>query len=202
MKNDIKQNKLILADLRDVLHKEATPLAERKAVFFKTAPGAYAEHDQFIGVPTPQLRNIAKINHALPLEIVIELLQSPWNEERLLALFILIARYQKGDTECKEKIYQLYLANIKQINNWNLVDASAHLIVGAHLYQKDKRCLLDLAVSNRLWERRISIVATWYFIRHNEFEWTIKIAELLLNDKHDLIHKSVWVDAKGNGKTP
>ena len=194
MKNNIKQNNSILEDLREALHKEAKPFTERKAVFFKTGLGEYAEHDQFIGVSTPQLRQIAKINRSLPLKIVIELLQSPINEERLLALFILIARYQTGDIECKEQIYQLYQVNIKQVNNWNLVDASAHLIVGAHLYQKDKSYLLDLVVSDTLWERRIAMVATWYFIRQDEFAWTIKIAELLLNDQQDLIHKAVgWM---------
>jgi 3-methyladenine DNA glycosylase AlkD len=163
-------------------------------VFFKTKPGEYAEQDQFLGVPVPKLRKIAKINQSLSLELVIELLGSPINEERLLALFILVARYQKGDTECKKQIYQLYQANIKQVNNWNLVDASAHLIVGSYLHEKDKRYLLDLALSNTLWERRIAMVATWYFIRQNEFDWVIKIAELLLNDKQDLIHKAVgWM---------
>jgi len=183
-----------LEPLRAALHKEAVPLAERKAIFFKTQPGEYAAHDQFLGIATPRLREIAKINHSLPNETVLELLHSPYNEERLLALFIFIERYQKGDAACKLQIYKLYQQHIKQINNWNLVDASAHLIVGAELYQKDKQYLLELAVSDLLWERRIAIVATWYFIRQNEFDWTIKIAELLLKDKQDLIHKAVgWM---------
>lgn len=194
MKKSINQNKVILEEIRTALQKEAVPPSERKAVFFKTNPGDYAEHDQFIGVPTPQLRKLAKINQALALESVVELLQSAINEERLLALFMLIDRYQKGDFECKEQIFQVYKANIKQINNWNLVDSSAHLIVGSYLYQKDKNYLIELALSNSLWERRIAIVATWYFIRKDDFDWTKKIAEILLKDKQDLIHKAVgWM---------
>eukprot|EP01132_Coremiostelium_polycephalum_P001052 gene1052-1334_t len=194
MANDNKNNHSTLMSLREALHKEIIPVAERKAVFFKTRPGEYGEHDQFLGVPTPILRSIAKVNQAVSLEVVIALLQSPMNEERLLALFILIMRYQKGDTACKESIYQLYQTYISHINNWNLVDSSAHLIVGAHLDGKDKSYLLALAGADVLWERRIAMVATLYFIRKNEFDWTIKIAASLLHDKHDLIHKAVgWM---------
>lgn len=186
----------MLERLKKELHQLAAPVPERerKAVFFKTALGEYGEHDQFLGVPTPQLRKIAKTNRMLPLESVIGLLQSSMNEERLLALFMLVDRYQNGNETLKKEVYQLYQRHIKHINNWNLVDASAHLIVGAHLNQRDKQYLLKLSSSHVLWERRIAIVATWYFIRQNEFEWTLKIAEALLNDQHDLIHKAVgWM---------
>ena len=176
------------------LRKLAVPEHKRKAIFFKTGPGDYAEHDKFLGVSVPELRKIAKNNQNLPLANVLELLQSPFNEERLLALIILVTSYQKGNIETKENIYEFYQLHIKHVNNWNLVDASAHLIIGAHLHQRDKQYLLQLAHSDSLWEKRIAIVATWYFIRQNEYEWTIKIAEILLNDKHDLIHKaSGWM---------
>lgn len=184
----------MLHRLREELNQFAVSAHERKAVFFKTGPGDYAEHDQFLGVPTPQLRKLAKIYQTLPLEQIINLLQSPLNDERLLALFMLVNLYQKGDVVLKEEVFKLYQTHIKQVNNWNLVDASAHLIVGKHLLQRNKDYLFYLAQSKVLWERRIAIVSTWYFIRQNEFSWTIKLAELLIHDAHDLIHKAVgWM---------
>jgi 3-methyladenine DNA glycosylase AlkD len=184
----------MLDNLRKELNQLAVPAHERQVKFFKTGPGDYAEHDQFLGVPTPQLRKLAKIYQTISLEQIINLLQSPINDERLLALLMLVSRYQKGAAASREAIYQLYKTHIKQVNNWNLVDASAHLILGAHLHQRKKDYLLDLAQSRILWERRIAIVSTWYFIRQNEFTWTIKINALLINDSHDLIHKAVgWM---------
>lgn len=182
----------------DIIHKElqqfAIPVEKRKAIFFKTGPGEYAEHDQFLGVPTPRLREIAKRHKGLSLGAISELLQSPINEVRLLALMMMVDCYQIGNPLAQEEIFRLYFSHMRCINNWNLVDASAHYIVGAHLFDRDKSLLLELASSNNLWERRIAMVSTWYFIRKNEFEWTIKIAENLVNDKHDLIHKAVgWM---------
>ena len=172
----------------------AVPLEQRKAVFFKTGPFEYAEHDQFLGVPTPRLREIAKRYKIVSLATISELLQSPINDVRLLALIMLVDRYQKGNPSLQEEVFELYLAKMQHINNWNLVDASAHHIIGAYLYSRDQTLLAALAASNVMWERRISIVATWYFIRKHEFQSTIKIAEHLLSDKHDLIHKAVgWM---------
>lgn len=166
---------------------------EATSVYFKTGVGDYAEHDQFIGVKTGVLRSLAKDFHDLSLEELQALIESPINEKRLLALFILVNDYQKGPID-KETCYQFYLKNMAFVNNWNLVDSSAHLIVGAHLLHRDKELLLTLARSNILWERRIAIVSTWYFIRHEHYEWTIKLAELLRQDHHDLIHKAVgWM---------
>jgi 3-methyladenine DNA glycosylase AlkD len=163
------------------------------AIFFKTGEGDYAEHDQFIGVSNPALRSIAKEFHTLSLLEIQTLIESPFNEKRLLALFILVNHYQKGSID-KETCFQFYIRNLAKINNWNLVDASAHWIVGAHLMEGDKALLFKLAKSDNMWERRIAIVATWYFIRHDSFEWTIKLAELLRHDRHDLIHKAVgWM---------
>lgn len=184
----------MLAIILRELKQFAVPVEKRKAVFFKTGPGDYAEHDQFLGVPTPRLRDIAKRYRELSSETIVELLQSPINEMRLLALIMLVDRYQKGRSSAQEEIFQLYCDHMPHINNWNLVDASAHHIIGAHLHSQDKSLLLELASSKIMWKRRIAIVSTWYFIRKNEFEWTVKIAEKLLNDKHDLIHKSVgWM---------
>ncbi len=184
----------MLEVILDELQPFTIPVEKRKAVFFKTGPGDYAEHDQFLGIPTPKLREIAKRYRRISLDVIAELLKSPINEVRLLALMMLVERYQRSNRSIQTEIFRLYLSHISHINNWNLVDASAHYIVGAHLYSQDKNLLIELASSNILWERRIAIVSTWYFIRKNEFEWTIKIAEILLSDKHDLIHKAVgWM---------
>ena len=161
--------------------------------FFKTKPGQYGAHDQFLGVAVPRLRQIAKHYHALPISDIQKLISSNFNEERLLALLILVDRFRKYEDE-KEMIYYFYLKNIRYVNNWNLVDASAHHIVGAYLFSKNKSFLIDLAKSKNMWKRRIAIVSTWYFIMHNHFSQTIKIAKILLNDQHDLIHKAVgWM---------
>mgnify|MGYP001070523984 FL=1 len=181
-----------LKTLRSELELLKKPDSEQKAIYYKTGPGDYAEHDQFIGVNVPNLRKVTKrYQKLLPFSSLQELLYSPINEERLLALLILVIHYQKGDTELKQTIFQFYLTHINQINNWNLVDASAHWIVGAHLLDKDKTLLFTLTESTNLWEKRIAIVATWYFIRNNHFDCTLKLAEKLLFDNHDLIHKAV-----------
>ncbi len=174
----------------------ATVPIERHTVFYKTGAGDYAEHDQFLGVKTPVLRQLAKKFSDLTINEIQTLLSSKYNEERLLALFILINRYQKSNILDRNNIFNFYLTNLQNVNNWNLVDSSAHYIIGAHLLDQaqDKDLLLKLAKSNILWERRIAIVATWYFIRNNKLEWTYKIAIILLSDNHDLIHKSVgWM---------
>lgn len=163
-----------------------------KPIFFKTSPGEYASHDQFIGVSTPTLKQLAQKAKELTLTDISVLLQSPFNEERQLALFILIEQYQKSNN--KKEIYQFLLNHIQCVNNWNLVDNIAPAIIGDHLFTQDKNILLTFAHSKSLWERRIAIVATYYFIKQNKFEWTLKIAQTLLNDPHDLIHKAVgWM---------
>jgi 3-methyladenine DNA glycosylase AlkD len=122
------------------------------------------------------------------------LLRSPVHEDRSLALLILVRQATKGDGAAKQKIYELYLAHTRYINNWDLVDASAREIVGGYLYDKPREPLVQLARSDSMWERRISIVATHYFIRQGEFADTLRIAKLLLDDKEDLIHKAVgWM---------
>jgi 3-methyladenine DNA glycosylase AlkD len=122
------------------------------------------------------------------------LIVSSINEERLLALIILTKQYSTATEPHKENVYQFYRTNMHHVNNWNLVDSSAHLIIGAHLFKQDCSILETLAASKNVWERRIAIVATWYFIRQSELEWTFKIAKLLHNDQHDLIHKAVgWM---------
>lgn len=185
-----------LLAIRQLLESHARIQQANVTYFFKTGTGQYAAHDQFLGVKVPTLRKVSKEFATLSLPDIQVLLTSVINEERLLGLFILVNQYQKADSPLKQRIYQFYLDHLQHVNNWNLVDSSAHLIVGAHLFNShaDKVLLLNLAKSTVLWERRIAIVATWYFIRNKELSWTFQLAEVLLQDKHDLIHKAVgWM---------
>lgn len=176
-------------DLQDISTEER---AKTNAWFFKTGKGQYGEGDKFLGITVPDTRTIAKKYKDLPFADVSTLLQSEWHEERLTALLILVHNFERGNDQ--EKIVEFYLQNTQRVNNWDLVDLSADKIVGAWLFDKDKSILYDLAKSTNLWERRIAIMSTFYFIRHNQFEDTLKIAELLLHDPHDLIHKAVgWM---------
>ena len=162
--------------------------------FFKTGPGEYAEGDIFLGVTVPVLRRLAKQFQELELKSVVELLKSPIHEERLLALLVLILQYRKSDADHKSRIYRVYLKHTRYINNWDLVDITAKHIVGDFLRDRDRGVLYELARSASLWDRRIAILSTFHFIENHQFEETIKIAELLLSDRQDLIHKAVgWM---------
>jgi len=166
--------------------------AEHAQGFFKTGPGQYGEGDIFLGIRVPVLHKLAKEHRDIALDDAVELLQSPLHEVRLLALFIMVLQYKRGGNEAA--IYRAYLANTNRINNWDLVDGSAADIVGAYLFERERKPLYRLAKSKSLWERRISIIATFYFIRRNQFDDTLVIADLLLNDKEDLMHKAVgWM---------
>ena len=168
--------------------------AETLQWFFKTGKGDYGEGDKFIGIKVPQIRMIAKINKDLTIPEIQKVLQSKYHEERLCALFILVDKYAKGNDETKEKIFRFYLQNTEMINNWDLVDLTAPKIVGKHLLTQNRKILFKLARSKNLWERRISILSTFEFIREKQFSDSLKIAKLLLNDNHDLIHKAVgWM---------
>ena len=164
--------------------------------FFQAFPGGYGEGDQFIGVTVPNKRKVArKFYKDIPLVEVEELLNEPIHEYRLTALFILILKYDKFKTDAEKKaIVNLYLNNIRCINNWDLVDSSADKILGPYLLDKEKDLLYELARSDDLWKQRIAIITTYYFIRNNQFDHTLNIAKILLNHKHDLIHKAVgWM---------
>lgn len=162
--------------------------------FFKTGKGEYGEGDVFVGIKVPVLRTIAKSNPDLTFDEIKVLMKSPVHEERMLALFILVAQFSKADEKGKEKIYKFYLKNTKYINNWDLVDLSAPQIVGGYLYDKDRSVLYKLASSKNLWEKRIAILGTFYFIKRGDFDDAFEICRLMLNDKHDLIHKaSGWM---------
>lgn len=184
----------IVSEIKERLNQLSEESSTNNAVFFKTGAGGYAEHDQFIGISVPKLRKLAKEFSHISLPQIGKLIKSKINEERLLALIILVTQYQKADDHAREERFQFYLDHIQHVNNWNLVDSSAHLIIGIHLLNGDKKLLSSLAKSTIMWERRIAIVSTWYFIRKDQLEWTFKIALLLLKDEHDLIHKAVgWM---------
>lgn len=178
------------------LHGMADPKkAETVARYFKTGEGEYGEGDVFIGVAMPEIRRVAQTYYRdLSLDNMVSLLQSDIHEERMAALVMMIHRYDKGSLEQQEEIYRAYLDNTKWINNWDLVDVTAPHIVGRFLKDRDRVELYDLARSELLWDRRIAIVSTHYFIRHCDFDATMQIADILLQDEHDLIHKSVgWM---------
>ena len=181
----------ILSKLQVLGNNERVPAVQK---FFKTAPGEYGEGDVFVSLPVPEIRKLAKEYQTLPLSEIIQLLQSSIHEARLLALFILVRAYTQGDASLQENIYNLYLRNTRFINNWDLVDASAEHIAGAYLRYRSRFPLYALAESSLLWDRRISIMATFHYIKRGEFAETLHITELLLRDTEDLIHKAVgWM---------
>ena len=160
----------------------------------RPAPVSTPEGDRFIGVRVPAIRKFARRYHALPHREVIALLRSGIHEERLLSLVILCDQFERGDGGVRRRIYEAYLDHTGFINNWDLVDASAHKIVGGYLDKRRRRPLDRLAKSSSLWERRIAIIATYFFIKQDVFDDTLRIADLLLEDGEDLIHKAVgWM---------
>jgi len=188
----------MLTNIIKELKKNAEP--NRKEVFlkfFKTGKEEYGEGDRFLGIAVPKTRVIAQKYKNLTLFDLQKLLKSKIHEHRLCALMILRMQYE--ETKDK-KLVDFYLANTKNINNWDLVDLSAGYILGDWLLDKDRRLLYRLSKSKNLWERRIAVISTSTFIRENQFEDTIKISEILLSDKHDLIHKAVGWMLRETGK--
>ena len=174
------------------LHDPARALGSAR--FFKTGKGQYGEGDRFLGVTVPAQRAVARAHRGLPLPEIEALLASAIHEERLTALVILVDAYTSGDDTIKRACFDFYLRNLAWVNNWDLVDASAHLIVGDWLLTRDRRLLRELARSKVLWERRVAMIATLAFIRAGESEDAFAIATLLLGDTHDLMHKAVgWM---------
>ncbi len=181
------------------LKRELRSYSKRKKArthsrFFKTGKGEYGEGDLFLGVNVPNCRKVAKQFNNLSLDKTIKLLHSKYHEERLVALLILVEKFNKSNSEGQKQIYNLYLKNTKYINNWDLVDLSSSKIVGAYLFGKNDQILNKLARSKSLWERRISIIATLYYTYNSSFDKTLEVSEILLTDEHDLIHKAVgWM---------
>jgi 3-methyladenine DNA glycosylase AlkD len=184
-----------LAAIRAELHKLGNAArGVHSQRFFKTGPGQYGEGDKFLGLTVPEMRGIVRKYRELDDAAVLKLLSSSWHEERLVALLLMVEAYERGDDPRRAHIHRAYLANTARINNWDLVDATAGDIVGQHLEAGDITLLERLARSESLWERRIAIVSTFYFIKHDELRPTLKIAALLLGDSQDLIHKATgWM---------
>lgn len=188
-----------LKELEKVLEKHKNPKkAKILQGFFKTGRGEYGEGDVFLGITVPIQRKIAKEFSELSLEDIKSLLNSKIHEKRLIALFILTDKYKTADRKkvynLKEKIFSFYIDNIKNVNNWDLVDLSAPNICGDFLKDKKRDILHSLAKSENIWERRIAILSTFYFIKNDDFSDSLKISKILLLDKHDLIQKAVgWM---------
>jgi 3-methyladenine DNA glycosylase AlkD len=173
----------------------ATPAkAARQMTFFKTGKGQYSAHDKFLGVTVPDIRKIAaEFRHLPPAELEC-LLRSAYNDIRLFALLVMVGQYERGDAATRERLYRLYMKNLSAVNNWNLVDASAHYIAGRHLLEKDRGVLYKLSKSKDMWERRVAIVATYAFIRESSHSDTLKLSAIYLSDKEDLMHKATgWM---------
>jgi len=162
--------------------------------FFKTGKGDYGHGDVFFGVSTPLQRKIAKRSEALPLNELAKLLKNRVHECRFTALVIMVRRFERGDLKEKERVAKFYIAHRKHVNNWDLVDSSASYILGRHLLDKERSILFRFARSKDLWERRIAVISTAAFIREGDLSDTFRISEMLLKDKHDLIHKAAgWM---------
>ena len=178
-------------EAKQILKTLATPeVAQSSRRFFKTGPGQYGEGDIFIGIKVPSLRAVSREFRSLPLEEIRLLLNSPVHEERHLALMILVLQVAKCKDPQRRVFFDFYLDNTAFINNWDLVDCSAPQVVGACLLDKSREPLFQLAQSKSLWERRIAIVSTQHFIRHDQFADTLALCQKLLNDPEDLIQKA------------
>ena len=176
--------------IRSKLHSLADPVRAAGALrFFKTGPGEYGEGDKFLGVTVPLVRSLVRESDALGEGDVLSFLHSEWHEERLLALLVLVRRFERRADE-RERIAKLYVANTRWINNWDLVDTSAPQILGAWLLGRDRALLGKLAASTDLWEQRIAVLATFAFIRAGEFADTLGLCERFLTHRHDLMHKA------------
>ena len=169
-------------------------IAEHSQRFFKTGKGQYGEGDRFLGIRVPVIRKLVAKHRDAPQGAIVSLLKSPWHEERLFAVLSLADRYKRGDAPVQKSVFETYMAHIDYVNNWDIVDGSAHLIVGPWLECRSRKRLYRMARSKHLWTRRIAIMSTYHFIRIGQFDDTLAIAEILLHDEHDLIHKAVgWM---------
>lgn len=179
---------------KDLRIKASAEKAKASSWFFKTGEGQYGFGDKFIGVTVPEQRTIAKVYKDLTLVDLEELLNSDIHEERLTALFILVDKFKKASPELRRPIFEFYIENMKRVNNWDLVDSSAHKIIGEYLLDKKLTLLIALAKSESMWMRRISIISTFAFLSRKDSGPSYMIADLLLSDHEDLIQKAVgWV---------
>ena len=194
------EEQCILSELQALSTEEKCKTLPR---FFKTGKGEYGEGDNFIGVTVPNIRLVAKQHLNVSYTLLRHLLDSSWHEMRMCALLILVNRFPKASETEQQEIYRFYLGHMRSINNWDLVDLSAPAIVGRYLIDKPRQILYDLAQSQQLWENRIAIVSTLYFIRKKNLDDTYSLASLLLPHPHDLIHKAVgWMLREAGKRNP
>ena len=186
-----KQVKLV----NELMLLQNKKIAEHSQRFFKTGIGEYGEGDLFLGIRVPVLRKISKKYKSIEFPAIQYLIESKFHEVRLLALFILVIKFKRAKTTGKQKeIFDFYLQNCNYVNNWDLVDSSAHYILGPWLLNRDRQLLFQMAVSKNLWQRRIAIMTTFHFIKNEDYSDTLKLAEVLLHDSEGLIHKAVgWM---------
>lgn len=192
----------MLEDINANLLELASPESAEKALyFFKVGEGEYGHGDRFLGIRNPQLRELVKVYKSIPLKQLVTLLTNPYHEARHLALMLMVYQYEHTKSnELQKTIVKIYLDNTQYINNWDLVDGSCYKILGHYCYQNGSTVLHHLCQSSSIWERRMSIVSTYYFIRNSDFSLTFSIAKKLLKDQHDLIHKAVGWMLKEVGK--
>jgi 3-methyladenine DNA glycosylase AlkD len=180
--------------IQDVINQKNPQKAKLLSGYFKTGPGQYGEGDIFYGLTVPQCRKIVANYRELPITDIQKLISSKIHEIRLIALLILVDQYKRAGETDKKIIYEFYLKNSRFINNWDLVDLTAPKIVGEYLINKDRKILYQLAKSNNIWDRRIAVLTTFTFIKNGQYDDSIRITEMLLVDRHDLIHKAVgWM---------
>lgn len=185
--------KEIIRDLKSCANKEKAAFLPR---FFKTGKGEYGEGDKFLGITVPDQRKVVKKHHATTSkETIINLLYSSYHEERLTGVLILCEKFLADKKNANEKQWvDLYLENAHRINNWDLVDSSAHIILGQWLENKDRKLLYRLAKDELLWKNRIAVVSTLHFIRNNDLKDILQLSELMLTHTHDLMHKATgWM---------
>ena len=181
----------LIKTLQMLADKEKSQFLQR---FFKTGKGQYAEGDIFWGIKVPETRQVAKAYRGMPIVELGKIMKNPVHEVRLCGLLILVEKFNKANEADKKQIIDFYLANTQYINNWDLVDLSCYKILGNYLLDKPRDVLYHLAKSENMWEQRIAIVTTLAFIRNSEFDDTLSISEMLLDHRHDLIHKAVgWM---------
>ena len=181
--------------VRQDLRALADPdIAKHSARFFRTEPGGYGEGDKFLGIRIPKIRALVREYRSLPERSLLSVLKSDYHEERMFAVLLLVDQYKRSDADGKQRLCDLYLDYRRYVNNWDLVDSSAHLVLGPQLQHTHRNLLYELAESDILWDRRIAMMATYHYIRQGDFKDTLQLAELLLQDPEDLMHKSVgWM---------
>lgn len=183
------------ADMRAAIRAQADPeIAEHSARFFKSGKGEYGDGDRFHGVRVPVVRSLVKEFRDAPLRSVVPLLKSPWHEERLFGVLLMAEQYRRGDADKRQAVFDAYLNNRAYVNNWDIVDSSAHKIVAPHIEDGPRDLLYNLAMAESLWDRRIAMMSTYYYIKKDDYVDALKLARILRDDEHDLIHKVVgWM---------